>query len=89
MSDGQLSFVFFSYGDIQWERINVFIGLNLNSNRRFSLLESQNLSVTDIQTRSNVGVPGLFVYRVDQMNVIEPNIESISGMVGYIIYSYI
>ena len=71
VSDGQLSFVFFSYGDIQWGG-NAFIGFNLGERRNFSVPGSQTASIVDVETRSNVGVPGLFVYRVDQVNVIEP-----------------
>ncbi len=34
---------------------------------------SQAPIVDDIETCSNVGIPGLFVYRVDQYDIIQPN----------------
>ncbi len=35
--------------------------------------------VDDIETCSNVGIPGLFVYRVDQYDVIQPNYANYSA----------
>ncbi len=34
---------------------------------------SQTPIADDIETCSNVGIPGLFVYRVDQYDIIQPN----------------
>ena len=88
VSDGELSFVFFSFGDIQWHG-NAFIGFNLGGSRIFSLPGSQSPAAVDIETRSNVGVPGLFVYRVDQANVIEPNGNISTGSTLHYIVNYV
>ena len=69
VTDGKLSFVLFSYGDIQWES-GAFAGFNYGNT--FSVPGSQSSAIEDIETSSNVGVPGLYVYRVDQEYVIEP-----------------
>ncbi len=78
MSDGQLSFVFFSYGDIQ-RGFNAFVGFNQGGGRSFSVPGSQTPIVDDIETCSNVGIPGLFVYRVDQYDIIQPNYANYSA----------
>ncbi len=40
---------------------------------QFSLPGSGTRDVLDLDTCSNVGVPGLFVYRVDQSSIIHPS----------------
>ena len=47
---------------------------------------SRSSAVTNITTESNVGVPGLFVYRVDQNEVIEPGSIYIQGTYNYIYF---
>ncbi len=81
VSNSNLSFVFFSYGDIQWSDTNTFVGFNLQD-RHFSLPGSQTPAVLDLETCSNVGVPGLFVYGVYQLNIIDPS-RSQSGECNY------
>ena len=62
-TDGETSAVSFLYSDIQWGE-GAEIGFNGGDRASFFTVP---LSVpsTDIDTQSNVGVPGLFIYRVD------------------------
>ena len=64
-TDGQISTVIFNYGDIQWgERAE--IGFNAGDGVGFLTVPSSGSNATlDIETQSNVGVPGQFFYRVD------------------------
>ena len=73
VTEGEQSFILFSYGDIQWGD-GSFIGF-ISPNTKFSfpgpLRRPQ--PVQGIETASNVGVPGLYAYRVDQDSIIDPN----------------
>ncbi len=60
-----------SYEDIQWYE-NANIGFN-SGNTSFSLPGAFTPNATHIDDYSNVGIPGLYVYRVDQNTVVEPN----------------
>ncbi len=53
VSDSQLSFVFFSYGDIQWSDMNTFAGFNLQG-RHFSLPGYQTPAVLDLHLDLNL-----------------------------------
>ena len=70
VTDGDLSFSLFSYGDIQWgEGENIgFRSLD----RDFYVPGAFTAATVDIKKTSNVGVPGLYIYRVDQESIIEP-----------------
>ena len=53
------------YGDIQWGRqaqIGFSAGDGINS---LTLSESLTDQTVDIEGRSNVGVPGVFIFRID------------------------
>ena len=72
VTDGKFSFLLLSYGNLQWggdfpnETYEVaFSGMESN----YRINEGP---IQDITTLSNVGVPGLFMFRVDQVNVTEP-----------------
>ena len=41
-------------------------------------------AVVDIETTSNVGVPGLYIYRVDQDSIMEPTYNFTSKIYMYI-----
>ena len=66
-TDGFTSTVIFNYGDIQWgERAE--IGFSAGDGVGFLRVPSSGTNATlDIETQSNVGVPGQFIYRVDGM----------------------
>ena len=69
-TDGQLAFVLFSYGDVEWgQRSN--IGFNSGPNF-FMLPEALTPATTEVEEGSNVGTPGLYVYQVDQQTVTQP-----------------
>ena len=73
MADQQMTFVFFIYGDIQWSD-GANIGFNAGDGTRFFMdlraLTSQTLNVDE---GSNVGVRGVYIYRVDLCSVLGPN----------------
>ena len=69
-TDGQASFVFFIYSDIQWGIAN--IGFNAGDGVRFFMVPRALISTENIEMGSNVNIPGLYIYRVDQNTVFEP-----------------
>ena len=73
VTDGEVSFVMFSYGDMQW-KIRPFIGFNSRS-RTFTVVAQ---SSKNLMSSSNVGYPGLYIYRVDE-NIVEPTFNSSGG----------
>ena len=79
VSDGHYTFSIFIYGDIQWGTSSTFVGFNLGNHSSFMVPGSRSSAVTNIERESNVGVPGLFVYRVDQNEVIEPGSNNTQG----------
>jgi len=69
-TDGQASFVFFIYSDIQWGTAN--IGFNAGDGVRFFMVPRALISTENIEMGSNVNIPGLYIYRVDRNTVFEP-----------------
>ena len=64
-TDGETSVVSFIYGDIQWGQ-RAEIGFNAGDGLSSLTVPSSGTSATvDIETQSNVGVPGVFFYQVD------------------------
>ena len=82
VTDGDRSFVLFSYGNIQWSD-GANVGFN-SGNRSFMLPEALTSAIVDIETTSNVGVPGLYIYRVDQDSIMEPTYNFTSKIYMYI-----
>ena len=71
-TDGQLSFAFFVYGDIEWGTAN--IGFNAGDNRRsFMAPGALTSSARNIETTSNVNRTGLYIYRVDLTTILTAN----------------
>ena len=72
-ADGQGTFVFFIYGDIQWGA-GANIGFNAGDGTRSFMvpgaLTNQTLTIED---GSNVDVTGLYIYRVNSCSVLGPN----------------
>lgn len=56
--------MFFIYEDIEWG--NAIVGFNAGDNNRFLTV------LGSIEDTSNVGVPGLYIFRVDTPTVL-PN----------------
>ena len=74
-TDGEKSFVFFIYMDIQWGTGG--IGFNAGDGvRSFSLNESVTDAARMIEDGSNVGIVGEYAFRVDLQNIISPGGES-------------
>ena len=71
-TDGQVSFVFFIYNDIQWGTAN--IGFNAGDGERLIMTPGALTSQTrNIENGSNVNILGLYIYRVDQRVVFGPS----------------
>ena len=68
----QMTFVFFIYADIQWGD-GANIGFNAGDGVRFFMLPGALTNqVLNIDEGSNVGVTGVYIYRVD-CSVLGPN----------------
>ena len=72
VTDGQSSFVLFLYGEIQWGEAN--IGFNAGDGTRFFTLPGVLTTATrEVETQSNVGVPGIYIFQVDGPSVLSPD----------------
>ena len=65
----------FLYEDIQWSGTNTTIGFNAGDGvRSFTLPESLTAEgVLNLENTSNVGIPGVYIFRVDQNEVETPS----------------
>ena len=79
-TDGNATFVLFLYGDIQWTSGFTNIGFNSRSSDSFYNLPD---SAIDLETLSNIGSPGVFVFRVDQETIQLPGMLKISYVRAY------
>ena len=71
-TDGQRTFVFFIYGDIEWGFAN--IGFNAGDGvRSFMVPGALSSDSLDIEEGTNVGRRGVYIYRVDQCSIIDPD----------------
>ena len=63
----------FLYHDIQWGEDTSTIGFNAGDGiRSFTLSDRHTASDLNLDSSSNVGIPGAFFFRVDQDEVILP-----------------
>ena len=70
-SDGETSFVFFIYADIQCG--NGSIGFNAGDGMRsFTLPGSTTSAARNVETDSNTGIGGVYAYRVDLSEIVSP-----------------
>ena len=67
-TDGNQTFVMFLYEDIQWGSAQTTIGFNAGDrSQSITLPESLTTeSILNLENTSNVGVPGVYIFRVDQ-----------------------
>ena len=80
ITDGTHSFVIFLYADdlIQWSLGNISTvdaqaGFNAGDGmRHFTVEGSQTPAIVNIETTSNIGVPGKYLFRVDDTTVATP-----------------
>ena len=68
-TDGQWTFAFFIYYDIEWGN-GATIGFNAGDGIRSRVVTTQPL---DVETGSNVGVTGLYINRVDLSVILGPS----------------
>ena len=72
-TDGQQTFVFFIYGDIEWGN-DANIGFDAGDGvRSFMVPDALTSQSINIEDGSNVDVTGLYIYRVDLPSVLGPN----------------
>ena len=85
ITDGNNSFVIFLYADnlIQWSRadpsteggtvVDAQGGFNAgDGTRHFTIEGSQTTAIVDIETTSNIGVAGKYLFRVDDATIATP-----------------
>ena len=68
---GGASFVLFSYGDIQWGS-GSFVGFTSNVTI-FIVPGSGRPAILEIEDFTNVGITGVYAYRVDQERIEDPS----------------
>ena len=73
-TDGNRSFVFFTYTDIQWGEGGV--GFDAGDRMRgYNFVGSRTGATRDLEEFSNVGVDGVYAFRVDLQNILSPGGE--------------
>ena len=67
-TDGRRTYIGFIYGDIQWGSSDVTIGFNSgDQSHSYTLPESfSDQAILNLENTSNVGKPGIYIFRVDQ-----------------------
>ena len=67
-TDGNRTFVMFLYEDMQWGSAQTRIGFNAGDTLQ-SITLTESLIIDDVlnlENTSNVGIPGVYIFRVDQ-----------------------
>ena len=73
-TDGNRSFVFFTYTDIQWGEGGV--GFDAGDRiRGFNFVGSRTGATRDFEESSNMAVEGVYAFRVDLQNILSPGGE--------------
>ena len=78
VTDGSRSILIFFYGDTQWGSNYPNETYQLEFGGLDSYFRTNEGSIQNITKLSNVGVPGLFMFRVDRLHVINPT-SNVSG----------
>lgn len=74
-TDGEKTFVFFVYIDIQWG--NGSIGFNAGDGvKSFTLPGSATSAARNVETDGNTGIRGVYAYRVDLLDIVSPGGKS-------------
>ena len=73
-SDGNATYAMFLYRDIQWGDSDTSVGFNAGDGiRGFNLPESLTVEgILNLESATNVGIPGAFYFRVDQQIIMPP-----------------
>ena len=83
-TDGQATFVYFIYTNIEWGTSN--IGFNAGDGvRSFMLPGALTFQTRNVEMGSNVDMPGVYIYRVDQNMVFEPTGEEQNNVLMIVI----
>lgn len=79
VTDGEQTYVIFLYKSIQWGTGETVIGFNAGDGEHSFALPRSVISFTppDVVNTSNVGVPGMHIFRVDQESVLQPSIGKV------------
>jgi len=77
-TDGVTTHVLFLYQDIQWATPSTFVGFSAGDNVNEFYLPGTSTAaeILNLESMSNVGVPGMFAFRVDQSSIILPGDHS-------------
>ena len=73
-TDGEKSYVFFTYTDIQWGEGGVGFDAG-DLMRGFNLPGSRTAATRQLEELSNVGVEGVHAFRVDPPSILSPGGE--------------
>ena len=66
-SDGEMTFVLFLYGDIQWySSVSTLIGFYSRTGISYSFPQEILNNLLNLESLSNIEHPGIFAFRVDQ-----------------------
>ena len=71
-TDGEKSFVFFTYTDIQWGEATI----GFDSGDRMRGITLPGSLTADVEDGSNVGVAGVYAFRVDLPEIVGPGGEN-------------
>ena len=71
-TNGSATYVLFLYRDVQWSNAATSIGFNAGDGVRGFNLEKTSSSndFGDIESTTNIGIPGAYIFRVDQDNIV-------------------
>jgi len=95
-TDGIRSFVTYLYadGEIQWANstssgnVSAQVGFNAGDGIRFSVVpESRRPEIINIASTSNVDIPGVWMFRVDQEDIMDAECtDNSNGMASFTSY---
>ena len=81
-TDSSSTYVLFLYEDINWGDSGTSIGFNAGDQMRgFNLTEASTTeSILNLESTSNVRIPGAYYFRVDQSSVMLP-VQGIQALI--------
>ena len=67
-TDGNKTFVMFLYEDIQWGDAGTTVGFNAGDQLQFITIPESFTTegILNLESTSNVGIPGVYIFRVDE-----------------------
>jgi uncharacterized membrane protein len=90
VTDGSLSFVIFLYGEIQWPVVGsnnpALAGVNAGDGiQHLNVSKSLTEEIININTTSNIGVPGVWIFQVNGDD-ISMDIQSGNSLLSQYVY---